>query len=232
MMLTIYIPTYQRPNNLAQLLAVLVPQITDGVELIVSDNDGSAASVVARFSKVQYIKRWQNIGCDGNCLAGLSEGSGEYVWVLGDDDMPSHNAVEYILGELGMVDRLILTSKDSGEFPAGYTGTMGGLYDELDDKSFLVASTLCSMNIWRHAAMDPVLGLRHMDSRNVLAWAGLNCELVKVSDLPTMTVNRTNFITFPGWATTMNQYVLALCMAIGREPLNFKKFNKWNYTNI
>lgn len=232
MMLTIYIPTYQRPDSLNQLLSVVAPQITDGVEIIVSDNDGDAAPIVARYSHVQYIKRWQNIGCDGNCLAGLSEGSGEYVWVLGDDDLPSGDAVEYILGELGIVDRLILTAERSGEYPAGFLGTMTDLYHQLTDKSFLVASTLCSMNVWRYGAMDAVLGLRHLDSRNVLAWAGLNCNTVKVADRPTMTVNRTNLTSFNGWASTMNQYVLSLCSAIGVQPASLRAFNKWNYTNV
>lgn len=230
--LTIYIPTYKRPEHLDRLLSVIVPQIVDGVEVIVSDNDQNSNFNPLYYPQITYIRRWQNIGCDGNCLAGLSEGSGEYVWVLGDDDIPSSDAVEKILSELDGVDRLILTSKRSGEYPAGYKGTIEGLYDKLIDRSFLVASTLCSMNVWRHEAMDVLLGVRHMDTRNVLAWAGLGCKTVKVADTPTIDVNRDNLTSFPGFSATMNQYIYSLAMTFGGLVTDPGMFYNWDYTNV
>jgi glycosyltransferase involved in cell wall biosynthesis len=231
MKLTIYIPTYKRPEDLERLLSIIVPQIVDGVEVIVSDNDQNSNFNPMYYPQITYVRRWQNIGCDGNCLAGLSEGSGEYVWVLGDDDIPSNDAVERILGELDGVDRLILTCEKSGKYPAGFKGTIAELYDALEDRSFLVASTLCSMNVWRHEIMDPLLGIKHLDTRNVLAWAGLHCKTIKIADTPTIKVNTTNLTSFPGFSATMNQYIFSLAMVADRFVPDPGMFYNWNYTN-
>ena len=230
--LTIYIPTFQRTELLFDLLKILEPQIVSGVEVFVSDNDGSADVVVAEFPQVNYIKRWSNIGCDGNCLAGLATGVGEYVWVLGDDDRPGPWAVEKILDQIDGVDRLILTSTHSGENLGGFRGTVGELYDKLYDKSFLVASTLCSMNVWRRDAMNPWLAIDKTDTRNVLAWAGLWCSTVKVSDLPSMQIGLADGVSFPGFGVTMNEYVKELLDHWGREVPEMGKFYGWNYTNV
>jgi glycosyltransferase involved in cell wall biosynthesis len=232
MKLTIYIPTFQRTELLFDLLKIIEPQIVDGVEVYVSDNDGSADVVVAEFPQIKYIKRWSNIGCDGNCLAGLSTGIGEYVWVLGDDDRPAPWAVEKILAELNGIDRLILTSTHSGENLCGFAGTIGGLIDRLSDKSFLVASTLCSMNVWRRDAMNPWLALDKTDTRNVLAWAGLWCDTVKVSGMPSVWVGLAEGVSFAGFDVTMNEYVRELYSWWGRELPEMEKFYRWNYMNV
>ncbi len=232
MKLTIYIPTFQRTELLFDLLKILEPQIVDGVEVFVSDNDGSAGVVVAEFPKVNYIKRWSNIGCDGNCLAGLGVGMGEYVWVLGDDDRPSAWAVERILKDLDGVDRLILTSTHSGENLIGFNGTMVELYDHLYDKSFIVASTLCSMNVWRRDAMNPWLAIDKLDTRNVLAWAGLQCGTVKVADFPYMWVGLADGVSFEGFGQTMSEYARAFCEEWNREVPEMNKFFRWNYMNV
>lgn len=232
MRLTVYIPTFQRNEELEQLLTCLEPQITDGVEAFVSDNDGGAEAVVSMFPKINYIKRWSNIGCDGNCLAGLTVGTGEYVWILGDDDRISSFVVADILKDLDGVDRLILTSSHSGECLPGYQGTMANMFGMLHDKSFIVASTLCSMNVWRRKSMEPWLAIDKLDTRNVLAWAGLKCKNIRVSGIPGVWVNSTNLTTFDGFGKTMNEYIQELCAFHEVECPPFRSFMKWNYTNV
>ena len=188
--------------------------------------------MVAEFPQVQYIKRWSNIGCDGNCLAGLGAGIGQYVWVLWDDDRPSPWALQKILEQLDGVDRLILTSSHSGENLSGFNGTIGELYNWLHDKSFLVASTLCSMNVWRRDAMNPWLAIDKLDTRNVLAWAGLWCTTVKVADLPSMQIGLADGVTFPGFGVTMRDYVKELLDYWGYEVPDMNEFFRWNYTNV
>ena len=232
MKLTIYIPTYDRLNDLRELLDAIHPQIVDGVELFVSDNHGNAEELVAGYPNAKYIKRWQNIGCDGNCLNGLFTGTGEYVWVLGDDDRPAAYAVEHIMRHLDGVDRLILTSSACGETPVEFDGSMIELWALLEDMSFIVASTLCSMNVWRRKKMDAVEGARRLDTRNVLAWAGMGCWSVKVMRIPTMRVGRHNPTPFPGFDATMSEYTDALAEHLGLPPVLFAEFNRWNYTNV
>jgi glycosyltransferase involved in cell wall biosynthesis len=232
MKLTIYVPTFDRLPELRNILDRLHPQVVDGVELFVSDNHGNAEQMVSEYPNAQYIKRWQNIGCDGNCLSGLLAGTGEYVWVVGDDDSPYPFAVEHILEKLDGVDRIILSSSAAGETPVDFDGTMLELWAILYDMSFIVASTLCSMNVWRRKKMDLFEGMKHLDSRNVLAWAGLPCWTVKVCRIPSMRVGRDNPVGFDGFVPTMNAYTDALADRLGVPPIPFEEFNNWNYTNV
>lgn len=232
MKLTIYIPTYDRLDDLKELLDRVHPQLVDGVELFVSDNHGNAEELVAQYPNAQYIRRWQNIGCDGNCLNGVFAGTGEYLWVIGDDDRPISYAVEHILRYTNGVDRIFMTSSASGETPFEFEGTMLELWALLHDMSFLVASTLCSMNVWRRSKLDAAVGAKHLDSRNVLAWAGLSCWTVKIMNIPTMRIGRNHPVPFDGFVPTMTEYTEALAERLGVPPVPFENFNRWNYANV
>lgn len=90
MLLTIYIPTYKR-DSLDDCLNSIIYQSNSDIEIIVSDNDqdGYAKDIAYKYKNYvsDYSIRKQNIGCDGNCLHGITAGSGDYVWVIGDDDV-------------------------------------------------------------------------------------------------------------------------------------------------
>ena len=121
-LVTIYIPTWKRPE-LAALLDSLAPQLCPEVEVIVSDNDGSAGPLVRERlrnapCRVDYSRRESNIGGDANILRGFSQGSGEWVWIIGDDDVLAPDAIRRVLSALddmhyGAQDRLILLSKSA-----------------------------------------------------------------------------------------------------------------------
>lgn len=233
MLLTIYVPTFKR-RSLYECLESIAPQIVDGVELIVSDNDpdGSAWPIVARFPVAQYVKQSENLGCDGNCLNGLSTGTGRYVWVFGDDDAMLPFAVERTLPLLDGTDRIIHFSPKHGEVPIGFDGTMPNLIYRLHDKSFIVASTLCSMNVWRRDRMDIELGEESLETRNVLAWAGLKCLTVKVLNVPTVLVQETEGFALPYWNKLMEQYVRKLSRHWEIDEFPFGNYIKWNWVNI
>ena len=80
MILTIYIPTYKR-ESVAQCVDSIVGQLTNDIELIVSDNDQDAFASNLLYPYKDYISEYsirkQNIGCDGNCLHGITAGTGE-----------------------------------------------------------------------------------------------------------------------------------------------------------
>ena len=103
--LSICIPTYNRLSYLRELLDALLPQI-DGVakgavELVVSDNvstDGTADYL--RSIHRDYLRWWTNgtnIGGDRNFLKCIQEAKGDYVWLVGDDDLVASDAVARVL---------------------------------------------------------------------------------------------------------------------------------------
>jgi len=232
--LTIYIPTYKR-ESVVQCVESIVNQFTNDIELIISDNDQDASAGDLLYPYKEYITEYsvrkQNIGCDGNCLHGLTSGTGEYVWVLGDDDIILPGAIDTILSMLDGTDRIMQFAPYSGEVTPGFSGTMSELITTLNDKSFLIAATLASMNVWRRDAMDFRTGVKHLDSRNVLAWAGLNCKTVSIPNSPTVLVNDTNLFEFKDFEQVMSEYSDALADANSVERFNFYNANKWTFVS-
>lgn len=105
--LTIAIPTYNRNQVLARNVELLVPQLTDRCELLVIDNHSDRpvtedlGSVQIRASgKVRIICNQSNVGGDANILRCIEHAQGDFVWVLGDDDEPSPDAVMQALQEI------------------------------------------------------------------------------------------------------------------------------------
>lgn len=104
--LTISIPTYNRVGLLRQTIEVLLPQLTDEVELVVCDNCSPdvtpefVSSLARAGHRVSLTRHAENIGPDRNMISCFSQGSGQYVWMLCDDDLPCSNAIESLLGAI------------------------------------------------------------------------------------------------------------------------------------
>jgi glycosyltransferase involved in cell wall biosynthesis len=233
-LLTIYIPTYRR-DSLDDCLNSIIYQTNSDIEIIVSDNDqdGYARDIAYKYKNYvsDYSIRKQNIGCDGNCLHGITAGSGDYVWVIGDDDVLIPGAIDTIMPMLNGVDRVMQFSPYSGEVLPGFSGTMIELINNLNDKSYVIAATLASMNVWKREVMDFRTGVKHLDSRNVLAWAGIGCKTVSVPEVPTVIVNDTNHFQFKEFDSVMFEYCDALSSIDGVEKFTFHNANKWNFVN-
>jgi len=109
-LLTIAIPTFNREFYLMELLESLLPQFADlapdFAELIVSDNcsedltSGMVASFQERGLPCRLIQNETNLGADGNFLQCLNVALGQYVWVLGDDDLIEPGAIATLLNLL------------------------------------------------------------------------------------------------------------------------------------
>lgn len=108
-LLTIAIPTWNRAEYLRQNLCQLKAEIgdkVDEVELLISDNfsTDSTPSVVAdaisRGMKINYIRNSENIGSDHNIAQCFNQAAGEYVLILGDDDLLVDGALSKVLAVL------------------------------------------------------------------------------------------------------------------------------------
>lgn len=94
--LSIAIPTYNRIGEIADTLRALLCQGLDAdVEIVVIDNCSDVVVEQAmiqmigpRCSGIRFVRNNSNIGLAGNLLRALEESTGEWVWLLGDDDPP------------------------------------------------------------------------------------------------------------------------------------------------
>lgn len=108
-LITIAIPTYNRSRYLKCLLDSLAPQLKshgndiDLVELLVSDNASSdeTQAILEDFRHqgliFRSIRNPTNLGADGNIAQCFTEASGQYVWIVGDDDIVLPGGIRFIV---------------------------------------------------------------------------------------------------------------------------------------
>jgi glycosyltransferase involved in cell wall biosynthesis len=122
--LSILIPTYNRKIYLERLLLELQrqldpPSLYGDIEVVIGDNfstDGTediATRFVAQNPLWKFYRRVANLGLDGNTFALLSESSGRYRWIIGDDDLPRKGLVRFVVEYIrtNTVSLLYLPSK-------------------------------------------------------------------------------------------------------------------------
>ncbi len=108
--LTIAIPSYNRASRLDRQLAWAVNAI-DGrwneCELIVSDNASPDNTPqvcetwrAASQGKLRVIRQPKNIGLVRNVLACINAAHGDFVWVVGDDDLIFDHTLDWVLERL------------------------------------------------------------------------------------------------------------------------------------
>jgi GT2 family glycosyltransferase len=110
--LLIYIPTFNRPDALTKQLSSLVPQIAryqENVRVIVRDNcsDNDALSVLKikyhDHKNIFFEENFGNIGGNANIALGfIFAKKDEFLWILSDNDLISHNAIENLMEILNL----------------------------------------------------------------------------------------------------------------------------------
>ena len=104
-LLTVAIPTYNRAETLRRALDSVVGQLPadGGVEIRISDNASPdhtpevAAEYVRRYPCVRYSRNERNRGADFNMHKVVRESTGDYVYLLSDDDLLLPGALARIL---------------------------------------------------------------------------------------------------------------------------------------
>ena len=142
MQLSICIPTYNRERYLGDLLRSLVPQLKSlpvgTVELLISDNrsvDGTAS--LCQSFDLPFLRFWTNetnIGGDRNFLKCIREAAGDYVWLVGDDELVAPCAVERILAVLSKYKPVLLLADSNAAVD-------GSVFEEYGSCSLCVPET-------------------------------------------------------------------------------------------
>ena len=104
-LLSICIPTYNRPIYTLETLESVASQMTDETELVVCDdysNDGTY-KVISLFRKahpkikISIEENNPNLGFDRNVLKVMGKAKGKYAWLFGNDDILLPGAINKIL---------------------------------------------------------------------------------------------------------------------------------------
>lgn len=99
--LSICVPTYNRGEILKKTLEGITSQNLDNIEIVISDNasEDETLKIVSDFQSlgVKYFRNNQNYGAVYNIIKALELGSGEYVVLSSDEDIPALNNIISIL---------------------------------------------------------------------------------------------------------------------------------------
>lgn len=112
-LLSILIPTFNRANYLNESLSTIVPQIKkyeEYIDFAISDNASTdeTEDVVKKYSTsvtIRYTKNESNIGYVGNFQQLLSNAEGQYIYLMGDDDIVAPDFIDIVVN-------LLKSSKD------------------------------------------------------------------------------------------------------------------------
>jgi len=101
--LSIAIPTYNRAGFLKETLNHIIPQVVEGVEIVVSSNastddtDAVMQEYVNSHPFIRYVRSDVNRGIDGNIHRCTLESRGKYVHLMSDDDIVLPGTVAHLL---------------------------------------------------------------------------------------------------------------------------------------
>lgn len=115
LLLSIVIPTFNRPVELKQALDSMLSQLVDGledkIEIILSDNASTDAGTrevceayVEKSKNVSYYQNAENYGHMKQIILGPNRARGEFCWVFGDDDIILDNCFHSIINMLDTAD--------------------------------------------------------------------------------------------------------------------------------
>lgn len=178
---TIGVPTYNRPDDLRRCLNELIGQTYPHLEIIVSDNastDTRVAEVLqeaARDTRVRVVRQTWNVGATLNFQFVLNQARGDFFLWAGDDDFRAPDFVSRLLTALDATPDASVAFCDffecvaSGERAAGYPNHLPLLRAFESPKRW---QRLISY-FWQHEGLGKanlMYGLYRTDSLRFLDW--------------------------------------------------------------
>jgi glycosyltransferase involved in cell wall biosynthesis len=167
MLLSICIPTYNRSEKVCELLKYLEYEIEkiEGLnfkfEILVGDNSSDLLtqnicinSKLYKQNTLKYIKNESNIGLIGNVLNLASKSNGEFVWIIGDDDIYHRNILFFIKESILEDDYsyIYLNHRAYEDGKKGFPGSGG--FDsavDLNKRSIYEDGKVMAFDIWKHS---------------------------------------------------------------------------------
>ncbi len=144
-LVTVVIPTYNRPKYLREAIESAVNQTYKNVEIIVSD-DGSVENpqdIVESFqdSRIRFQRNTKNLGIALNVINAFKAAQGKYVASLNDDDVWNEDFLEKLVPHLeadanlaiAFSDHYIIDSKGKVDAAATEENTVRWKRDQLQE---------------------------------------------------------------------------------------------------
>ncbi len=161
-LLSIIIPTYNGGDYLSKNLGTLIPMMkkcdSEEVELIISNNasidntDEIIQHALEEYPLIQYIKRESNIGPIANFDESVKVSNGEFVFLLGDDDILIPGFIDIILTIIKQNPKLTLIHWNRIDY-VEISGRTSLYNQQVDQKGWSFYDSLLPF-LKEHASMD------------------------------------------------------------------------------
>jgi glycosyltransferase involved in cell wall biosynthesis len=157
-LVSIGIPTYNRPHGLRKALECITAQTYKNIEIIISDNGSptnEVEQIVEEFKKkdnrIQFYKQAKNMGPFFNFRFVLDKASADYFMWAADDDSRAPDCVEFYVNNIGKANAFfstyaIINSKNNEFIVGEEIPLLGGINNKKDLKAFM--EKLCPSMIY------------------------------------------------------------------------------------
>lgn len=144
-LISVIIPTYNRPSYLKEAIASAVQQKYRNIEIIVSDDCSSQSpqTIIDEFqdSRIRFRRNAKNLGIARNFVNAVMEARGKYVASLNDDDLWNEDFLEKLVPHLdanpnlslAFCDHYIVDSNGTINYPATENSTRYWRRDQLKE---------------------------------------------------------------------------------------------------
>lgn len=115
--LSICIATFNRGNFIGETLDSILSQAGDEVEIVILDGgstDDTAARVqpyANRYPRLRYLRQETNLGVDRDFNTAVEAATGEYCWLMSDDDLLKPGAIRAVLDSLGPYSLVVVNAE-------------------------------------------------------------------------------------------------------------------------
>lgn len=126
--LTVAVPTYNGARTIRKMLEILLPQVNDEIEVLISDNCSTdetpqiISSYQGKYPQIKYIRNEKNLGADGNFLQCMMLAEGQFTMLISDDDIIVEDAIGKITAFLRAHPDVQLAYLDTVGFKNEYKG--------------------------------------------------------------------------------------------------------------
>ncbi|MFN3998114.1 glycosyltransferase [Algoriphagus sp.] len=161
-MLSIVIPTYNRNEKVLRLLNKIKTINKEyKLSVVVIDNNSDVSTEdFLRNKKYQFSEEFKiirnngNVGLGGNLINSFLNCQTQWMWLLGDDDLPLEDSIQKILNEIENTseqDFLIKFNSEAGKFPNRNLEIKGieNLIDFCDDFGYYSNMVFISNSIFK-----------------------------------------------------------------------------------
>jgi glycosyltransferase involved in cell wall biosynthesis len=186
--LTIAIPAYERPKQIVETLEILMRQWDPSIFFLIVDNSVSSdveyavRRLLGRLPREnwKYLKNRYNVGMSENFMRCFEHCETDWMWLLGDDDIPVEDAIVKIRSTLINYQEVVFVNfrcvsleKENNLSPRYETLCVRGLTEFLKSIDHFARINFISVGVYNVKRLGPHFSTGHEFNNSMLNFLAL-----------------------------------------------------------